>query len=168
GWAKAVHCAQPQQLDPLNEAADGSRPVKELGIRIGWDDEQVTIWMNRQLDATQAGLDSPIGVQGYRIDARAAGEARWHSLVRATGPVGVQGLALGNFDGELGVETHPVQLEAQKQGDFWLPTYFTAWTGPPLVTLDADLIRLAGGPDKTGLARVKGVPPDIALTYGKT
>ena len=168
GWAKAVHCGQPQQLDPLNETPDGSRPAKELGIRIGWDDEQVTIWMNRQLDQTQAGFDSPVGVQGYRIDARLSGEPGWHSLVRAAGPVGVQGVILGNFDGELGVETHPVQLEAQKQGDFWLPTYFTAWTGPPLVTLDADRLRLAGGPDQTGLARVTGIPPGIALTYGNT
>jgi hypothetical protein len=168
GWGKAVHCGQPQQLDPLNETPDGTRPLKDLGVRIGWDDEQVTIWMNRQLDATQAAFDSPIGVQGYRIDARLAGEANWHSLVDAAGPLSVGGVNLGNFDGELSVETHPVQLHAQKQGDFWLPMYFTAWTGPALVTLDSDRTRLAGGPDQTGLARVKGVPPGVALTYGKT
>jgi hypothetical protein len=34
GWAKAVHCAQPQQLHPNNEEADGSRPVSKLGIRL--------------------------------------------------------------------------------------------------------------------------------------
>jgi hypothetical protein len=168
GWAKAVHAAQPQQLDPLNETPDGSRPAKEVGIRLGWDDEQVTIWMNRQIDAAQAGFDSPIGVQGYRIDTRHPGGASWHSLVHAAGPLAVGGVALGNFDGELGVETHPVQLQALKQGDLWLATYFANWIGPPLVTLDADLTRLSGGPDKTGEARVKGVPPGIALTYGQT
>lgn len=168
GWAKAVHCAQPQQLDPLNETPDGSRPVKELGIRLGWDDEQVTIWMNRQIDANQAGLDSPLGVQGYRIDARIPGTSTWNSLVRAKGPVSVQSVALGTFDGELGVEIHPVQLQAQKQGDLWLSTYFANWIGPPLVTLDTDLTRLSGGPDMSGAARVKGVPPAIALTYGKS
>ena len=168
GWAKAVHCAQPRQLDPMSETPDGTRPVKELGIRLGWDDEQVTIWMNRQIDATQAGLDSPVGVQGYRIDARHPGGPTWFSLVHAAGPLSVQGVALGGFDGELGVETHPVQLQAQKQGDFWLATYFANWIGPPLVTLDTDLTLLTGGPDKTGVARVKGVPPGIALTYGKT
>ena len=168
GWAKAVHTAQPKQLDPLNETPDGTRPAKELGIRIGWDDEQVTIWMNRQIDATQAGFDSPIGVHGYRIDTRHPGDATWNSLVHAAGPLFVGGLSLGTFDGELGVEVHPVQLEAKKQGDLWLATYFSSWIGPPLVTLDNDLTRLSGGPDNAGDARVKGVPPGIDLTYGKT
>ena len=166
GWAKIVHGVQPQQLDPLNETPDGTRPSKELGIRLGWDDEQVTIWMNRQIDATQAGLDSPIGVQGYRVDARLTGTTPWNSLVRAAGPLSIGSLALGNFDGELSVETHPVQLAAQKQGTLWLPTYFANWIGPPLVTLDNDLTRLSGGPDNSGVARVKGVPPTVALTYG--
>ena len=168
GWAKIVHTAQPQQLDPLNETPDGTRPAKELGIRLGWDDEQVTIWMNRQLDSTQAPLDSPIGVQGYRIDVRHPAEATWHSLVHAAGPLNIGGLSLGPFDGELGVETHPVQLAAQKNGTLWLATYFANWIGPPLVTLDNDLTRLSGGPDNSGAARVKGVPPGIALTYGTT
>jgi hypothetical protein len=168
GWAKAVHTAQPRQLDPLKETPDGTRPAKELGIRIGWDDEQVTIWMNRQIDATQAGLDSPIGVHGYRIDTRHPGDPGWNSLVHAAGPLFVGGLSLGTFDGELSVEVHPVQLEAKKQGDLWLATYFCNWIGPPLVTLDNDLMRLSGGPDNTADARVKGVPPGIELTYGKT
>jgi hypothetical protein len=168
GWAKAVHVGQPQQLDHLNETADGTRPAKELGIRIGWDDEQVTIWMNRQLDITQAGFDTPIGIEGYRVDTRHPGDASWRSLVHAAGPLELGGLSLGNFDGELAVETHPVQLEAQKQGDFWLPTYFTNWIGPPLVTVDNTLSQLSGGPDLSGVAGVKGVPPGIALTYGHT
>jgi hypothetical protein len=63
GWAKAVHCYQVQRLDTLSETPDGTRPSKDLGVRIGWDDEQVTIWMNRQLDSTQD-FDSPLGVQG--------------------------------------------------------------------------------------------------------
>ncbi len=168
GWAKIVHAAQPRQLDPLNETPDGTRPVKELGIRLGWDDEQVTIWMNRQLDATQASFDSPIGVQGYRIDTRHPGETTWHSLVHAAGPLTVGSLTVGAFDGELGVETHPVQLDAQKQGTLWLATYFANWIGPPLVTLDNDLTRLSGGPDNSSVAGVKGVDPGIALTYGTT
>jgi hypothetical protein len=168
GFAKIVHTGQPQQLDPLNETPDGSRPVKELGIRIGWDDEQVTIWMNRQLDATQAGFDSPLGVQGYRVDARLTGTTSWNSLVLAAGPLSIGSLSLGTFNGELNVETHPVQLEAQKQGTFWLATYFANWIGPPLVALDNDLTVLSGGPDNSGVAGVKGVPPSVALRYGNT
>jgi hypothetical protein len=162
GFAKAVHCAQPQQLDPLNETPDGSRPTKELGIRIGWDDEQVTIWMNRQLNAL---TDSPIGVQGYRIDARISGTTTWNSLLRAAGPIGVQGVPLGNFSGELAIETHPVQFQAQTTGDFWLPLYFASWSGPSLCTLDSTRIELAGGQPPSNSGRVVGLPPTIALTY---
>jgi hypothetical protein len=166
GQAKTVHCAQPRQLDPLLETPDGTRPVKELGIRIGWDDEQVAIWMNRQMDPTQAVFDASIGVHGYRIDARLAGETVWHSLTHATGPLKLGNVDLGNFDGELSVQVHPVQLHAEHGGDFWLPTYFTAWSGPALGSLDVDQIRLAGGPDRSTLERVNGVAPDLALRYG--
>lgn len=166
GFAKAVHCAQPRQFDPLDEKPDGTRPVKELGIRIGWDDEQVTTWLNRQIDPASASLDAPMGVQGYRIDAREKGSTAWQSLVRASGPVQVNDIDLGVFVGELGVETHPVQLHAQATEAFWLPAYFTAWTGPSLVTLDAATILLAGGPDRRVRDRIVGTPPDIALHYG--
>ena len=171
GFAKVVHCAQPQQSDPFNETPDGSRPAKELGIRVGWDDEQVTVWLNRAVDV--AAIEAPLGVLGYRVDTRVhvdaahPGDARWHSLVRAQGPVGTDGVDLGTFDGELAVETHPVQMHAQKTGDYWLPTYFTAWNGSSLVGLDRIAFRLSGGPDLTGPPRVLGTPPDVALRYGK-
>jgi hypothetical protein len=167
GFAKAVHCAQPQQLDPLQEEPDGTRPVKELGIRLGWDDEQVTIWLNRQIDPASETLDAQMGVKGYRVDVRETGTLAWHSLTKASGPVQVGPVDLGTFDGELGVETHPVQLHGQKTGDYWLATYFTAWTGPSLVTLDTDTTRLSGAPVPTG-PRVTGSVPDIALRYGTT
>jgi hypothetical protein len=168
GWAKIVHCGQPQRMNPFTEDDDGSRPVTEMGIRLGWDDEQVTIWMNRQLDENQASLDCPIGVTGYRVDARLANAAEWHSLVAATGDVGIGNLDIGHFDGELGVETHPVQMDADIKGKFWLPTYFTAWTGRSLVSLDDVKYRLDGGPDVSNRPGVKGTPPKIQLTYGKT
>jgi hypothetical protein len=41
GWAKAVHCGQIQGFDPFEETNTNRRPVKEAGIRLGWDDEQV-------------------------------------------------------------------------------------------------------------------------------
>lgn len=167
GFAKIIHCAQPQQLNPLTERPDGTRPVRELGVRLGWDDEQVTIWLNRQIDPIAASLDAPMGVFGYRVDARLPGKPKWHSLCRAQGPVKVGAIDLGQFNGELGVETHPVQFEGQKTGDYWLPTYFTNWTGASLVTLDTDTILLAGGPDKKDPGRVQGIAPDLALRYGQ-
>jgi len=168
GFAKAVHTVQSKQLDPLQEQPDGTRPAKELGVRIGWDDEQVTIWLNRQIDPAAADLDAPMGVFGYRIDVREHAEAAWHSLNLATGPLRAGSFDGGTFSGELGVETHAVQLDGDKTGDFWLPTYFAAWTGPSLVGLDADQIRIANGPDKRDSGRVQPVQPDISLRYGKT
>lgn len=168
GWAKAVHCAQPQQLHPANESPDGTRPASELGIRIGWDDEQVTIWMNRQLDKTLPDLDCPLGVARYRIDARIKGSTEWHSLVHGAGEMGVGDLDLGPFDGDLGIEAHPVQLEAKRAGTHWLPTYFTAWKGPSLASLDPIQLFLDGGPDKRKDPGVKGARPSIKLEYGKS
>ena len=170
GFAKAVHCAQPEQFDPFNETPDGSRPAKEFGIRIGWDDEQVTTWLNRAVDV--AAIDAPLGVLGYRVDTRlhvdaAQPDETWHSLVRAEGPVGTDGVDLGTFSGELAVETHPVQMHAQSTGDYWLPTYFTVWNGSSLVGLDRVAFRLSGGRDLTGPPRVVATPPDIALRYGR-
>ena len=166
GFAKTVHCAQPQQLDPLNETPDGTRPVREMGVRLGWDDEQVTTWLNRQIDPAAAALDTPMGVLGYRVDGRAKGQIAWHSLCHARGPVSVQGVRLGTFDGDLGVEAHPVQLHGQTVGDYWLPTYLTNWIGSSMVTVDTTAILLAGGPDKTDVDRVQGADPDLALRYG--
>jgi len=140
GFAKTVHGGQPQQLDPLQEIADGTRPAKELGLRIGWDDEQVTIWCNRQIDPAAASLDAQMGVSGYRIDARTVGDPAWHSLCLARGSVKVGPVDLGIFDGELTVETHPVQLQAQSIGDYWLPTYFSR---PGTVPHWSGWIRLA-------------------------
>ena len=166
GWAKAVHCAQPQQLHPLVETPDGTRPVTEAGIRIGWDDEQMAIWMNRQFDS--ATFDSPLGVLGYRIDARLKGAATWHSLVHAGGPLKLPGVDLGKFDGELMVEIHPVQLDALIQGTYWLPSYYTSWFGPSLVPPEVIRLLLSGGGDFRNSDKVQGVDPDMACTYGQS
>ena len=49
GFAKILHCNQPVSADA---AVDDGRlvPATDAGVQIGWDDEQVTIWYNRQLD----------------------------------------------------------------------------------------------------------------------
>jgi hypothetical protein len=179
GFAKVVHCTQPRASNPLFEEDDGTRPVNELGIRLGWDDEQVTIWLDRQLndDPVIAALDAPLGVLGYRIDAR-DGDADphraldpahpWHGLSRAGGPVRVGALEVATFDGELAVETHPVQLEMQKTGTFWLPMYFASWAGPALVGVDILGHQLVGGADKTDPSRVQAIDPNFPLRYGRT
>lgn len=91
GFAKTVHCHQAPHRDPLVEEADGSYPLTDAGIQLGWDDLQLLNWYVRQLaiDASVSGpvkrLDAPIGVNGFVIDVRlqaAAGEepGNWESL----------------------------------------------------------------------------------------
>jgi hypothetical protein len=168
GFAKAVHATQPHFLDPLNETDDGTRPAKDIGMRLGWDDEQVTIWLNRQIDAAAAALDAPMGVFGYRIDAREQGATAWSSLCLAQGTVKVGAVTVGNFNGELGIETIATQPDGEKTGVYWLPSYYTHWTGPSLVAVDMLTRRLIGDPSFAGPYPVNGVDPAVQLRYGKT
>jgi hypothetical protein len=168
GFAKAVHATQPVFLDPLNERDDGSRPAKDVGIRLGWDDEQVSIWLNRQIDPAAAPLDAPMGVFGYRIDARVQGTATWSSLCRATSAVTVGNTSVGKFDGELAIETHPIQPDGDRVGVYWLPSYFTNWTGPSLVARDRLQRKLIGDPKADAPSPVIGVDPSVLLRYGTT
>jgi hypothetical protein len=174
GFAKAVHAAQPQFLDPLNETEDGTRPVKDAGVRLGWDDEQVPIWLNRQIEPGAAPLDAPMGVLGYRIDARkqrtdtTKPNDPWSSLCLARAMVKVGSDEVGPFNGELGIETIPTQPDGEKTGIYWLPSYYTNWTGPSLVAVDPLTRRLIGDPTFAGPYPVDGVHPDIDLRYGTT
>ena len=174
GWAKTVHCGQQQQLNPLVEKPDGTRPMKEMGIRLGWDDEQITTWINRQLDASQPEYDAPLGVSGYRVDVRLADTTgggttplNWNSLVRAVGDITVGGIHFPPNPVELSVAVHPVNHDAASAGTFWLPMYYTQWSGPALVMEDELRHKLAGIPDSPP-GTMKGIMPDTALTYGKT
>jgi hypothetical protein len=170
GFAKAAHCTQPRCADLLREIDDGSRPINDIGVRLGWDDEQVTVWLNRQVDSDPAviALDAPMGVFGYRVDARKAGDTAWNSLCQAKGPVTIGNIAVGMFSGELATETHPVQIEGTPPGVYWLPMYYANWIGPALVGLDIVGHQLAGGVDATDPSRVQSMRPAIDLCYGTT
>jgi hypothetical protein len=168
GFAKAVHAIQPRFLDPLNEKDDGTRPAKEIGIRLGWDDEQVTIWLNRQVDPGAAALDVPLGVAGYRVDARLEGGGAWSSLCQVTSAVKVGPTVVGNFAGEMNVEPMPSQPDGEILGDYWLPSYLTHWTGPSLVVVDVLSRQLMGDPNFAGPYPVTGVDPGVQLVYGNT
>lgn len=118
GWAKAVHCYQAEYMDPTQDSRDGRRPTRETGLLIGWDDEQMTMWMNRQMAQDVDGYDSPFGIMGYRIDVRKEGDRSWESLVKASGPLSVDSVDLGRFEGELHVEVHPTNSRGESTGDF--------------------------------------------------
>lgn len=184
GWAKVVHCRQPQRTAVVKEEdedekpaqageAAGTRPVKEIGIQIGWDDQQVTIWMDRQMDSSTDALQTGLGIRGYCVDARFAGEGddKWRSLVHAKGSYGVGNFRRDDFDQDSTVEVHPAaSIDKDKPPKFWMPMYFTTWTGPSLVGLDNDRMIVAGQkPDTdTNIPKLEGVtPPDLPLLYCK-
>jgi hypothetical protein len=167
GFAKIVHGRQPTRVDALNDEDVGERPPKDIGIRLAWDDEQTTIWLNRQVDIAAAPLDSPMGVHGYRVDVRAGGNGPWSSLCQAQGPVAVGSIVVGDFRGELDIQTLPTQLDGQKVGAYWLPMYYTQWSGGSLLGTDRLALRLAGVPPDSDRS-VIGVPPPVSLRYGQT
>jgi hypothetical protein len=154
GYAQVVHGSQPVSQNLLAEDPDGITPLTDIGIRLGWDDEQILIWQNRQLKADPtvpkiAGkpqrLDAPMGVFGYCIDARRHPDANWHSLVwvRSKGELKIDAVSLGRVRTELPVETHPQQLDGyQDTSVFWLPAYLAQWNGKSLVIPDEDAALL--------------------------
>jgi hypothetical protein len=187
GFAHIVHVRQPDSTESANETgASAVAPGSDSGIQIGWDDEQVSEWHNRQLAVLlgpvaggKAPLESPLGVLGYRIDVRepVPGEppgsnSGWSSLMTAAGgvPAGFEG-KLPPFAGELVVEPAPSAIFGA--AEYWLPLYFAQWQGNRLGLRDDTARLLAGGiaagitppPSPTNLAAT-GTPP--RLTYGTT
>ncbi len=160
GFAKIMHARQPDSLDAhIGDGKTATAAGSDAGIQIGWDDEQVLTWHNRQiaLSAAMSGggpqrLEAPLGVLGYRVDVRlpVAGESAaqrsigWYSLMQAsaTVPPGLQG-KIPAFAGELLIEPTPSSPKSLQS--FWLPLYFAQWRGMPLGTRDDAPHLLAGG-----------------------
>ena len=147
GWAKAVHCAQSQTMAIVGEYHSNARPPKDLGIRLGWDDEQVTIWADRQIDPSKAAFDNfPVGIHGYRVDVLDSHTSQWFSLSHAKGDFGIGDMqAIGQITSELGVELHPTtSMDVVEDRSYWMPMYFTNWTQNALVGMDEKRMKLLG------------------------
>ena len=170
GFARIVHAFQPVSSDLLQEEGNGEHPTQDVGIRLGWDDEQILIWYIRQLAADPAAgqrIDAPIGTFGYRIDVREQNEPPepWNSLneVRSraltiTNPVTQQVNEVGDdSDCELPYQVYPSQLDGDANKTFWLPMYFAAWAGKSMVLPDPDATALY----QHGDAKPR---PDIGVT----
>lgn len=150
GFAKIVHANQPANHYLLKENDNSNSPVKDIGIRLGWDDEQMLIWHNRQMrrkeETTELPVDAPLGVFGYRVDARKKGDAKWFSqnAVIAKDGITIQedNIVVGDADAaaplEPAVEIHPAAHGNSKEDGFWLPMYFTNWMGKPLSIPDKE------------------------------
>ncbi len=146
GFAKIVHATQPVSQNLLAEAPDGFAPLTDIGIRLGWDDEQILIWHSLVHVRSKAGLTLGAIDLGERRDQK--------------------------FDGELAVEVHPMQLDGdQAKGQFWLPAYLAQWNGKSLVIPDEDAAALYHTEEaNASLGRVYDPVglQNIPLRYGKT
>lgn len=169
GFAHIVHCAQKTTSDPtgMNLGTSGP-PIVDTGIQLGWDDEQILIWQNRQLaDPLVEQRNTPMGVMGFRVDVREHGAGPWSSLVGAEADLAVGPIGLGHFAGELTVEVKPVQLDNESDGDYWMPAWFTQWRGHSLVTADGVGLQLSGTSAANSTDTYEPVGADaVALRYG--
>ena len=173
GFAKIVHASQATTAAVVESTRSTSLPpVKDIGIRLGWDDEQVAIWMNRQLgvnayDPGEPPSGSPLGVASYRVDVFDDDAGQWQSLNHAQADLALAGIPVGAFDSELGVETLPVNLSNNPTGEFWLPSFFTTWGGGSLVVTDPTPFQLAGNMGPIGVPVYSAVGDDaVPLRYG--
>ncbi len=159
GFAKIVHCQQPPNRSLLEEENDGAHPTKDIGIRLGWDDEQILIWYMRQMMIDPMvgptdRLDAPLGVFGYIVDVRQTAEPEnpWESLnyVESKQVLTLSKdpnnpgdfISLGGFQGELPYQVYPMQLDGRKHLSYWLPMYFANWTGHSMVLPDPDALAI--------------------------
>ena len=168
GFAKIVHGSQPIAADLLETSGTGLPAAADYGLRLAWDDEQVTTWFNRQIDATQ--IDAPFGTAGYRVDVRAHGDTAWNSLCHVTGTLALGSMQLGSFDGELGVEALPAGLDPTTPATLWLPSYFAQWRGGSVVLPDPIAVQLHGSTVSTGGQTYTATPDAtvVPLLYGKS
>lgn len=160
GFAQVVHSNQPATIDTATLATDQIAPGTEAGIQIGWDDEQLTVWLNNQIDLLRDRVigstntpEAPLGVQGYRVDVRLKGTTNWHSLCVVNGSLPFNsttygGSAFTSISGnEFWVAPAPVRAGAADNASnpeaAWLPLYFAQWAGASLVLPDPVVQLLA-------------------------
>jgi len=170
GYAKIVHAFQPVSANLLAEEPDGIHVQRDAGIRLGWDDEQILIWQNRQLladpNTPKRQTDAPLGVFSYRVDVRekTAPESDWASLVglQAKDSLRLAGetIAEGGRPLETGVQVFPFKINADPQTTFWLPSFFTQWYGASLVLPDDRAAQL----DESGALANPGTYSDANIT----
>jgi hypothetical protein len=158
GFATIVHAEQPRSQNLLKEEHDGLLPQKDIGVRLGWEDEQILLWYLRQM-ANEAGkterTDAPLCVMGYNIDVRLQGNEDedanpWESLnmVKSKGEMSLPGnneeeiINLGEFVGELPYQVYPSKINTNTEANYWLPMYFANWSNGSIVIPDDNASRI--------------------------
>ena len=140
--ASAPAAASRQWLAEADAYSDGFAHVvhasrlRPAGLAIGWDDEQVLGWVQRQLDAACA-PDDPLalcGVAGYRLDVREPGgtDSEWQSLCCASAQLSL-GAWHSDFDGEWRIDVAALMAGSAEAPFVYLPRHFALWRGGSLV-----------------------------------
>jgi hypothetical protein len=175
GFAQIVHVYQPQANDAVLGESSISAPT-DIGVQIGWDDEQVLAWQNNQIQIMKARMSgpglkaqTPLGVQGYRVDVADVTSnpptPAWHSLVVASATL-PQGF--GKFDGELALEPTPVRPQPSPDGEAWLPRYFANWRGGSLAVREPVLPAMLTPASARQPVSLTPDPVGVLLSYGRT
>lgn len=151
GFATIVHANQPVSGNLLREQQDGFHPQKEVGIRLGWEDEQILIWYLRQMavdkNSTER-LDAPLGVMGYQVDVKksTAADNEWESLnaVKSNGNMQLENIEIGSYNGELPYQVYPTKIYdgTTDANNYWLPMYFANWNNTSIVLPDKTAARI--------------------------
>ncbi|MFM6440340.1 MAG: hypothetical protein ACKPGW_36535 [Microcystis panniformis] len=168
GFAKIIHCSQALYRDHLQETGNGSAPIREEGIQLAWDDEDILIAQNRQMgldpETMTVPAEAPMGVVGYRIDVRKKGEADWYSLSKVkTNKFLFAGIDFGAMSWESRTEVFPATVQDQ----FWIPSYFTRWKGGSLVVTDPDDMLLIMGRERANPLYYQSEDAnEVPLLYG--
>jgi hypothetical protein len=181
GFAKLVHSAQP--TNSASAVGDGElAPGSDLGIEIGWDDQQVAQWQNDQLGLLQArnsgmlatATQMPLGVQGYRVDVAhltpltPGGPFQtpvFESLCNITTTLPA---SLGTYTGDLCLEPVATQPNSGAGADAWLPRYFATWRGGSLCEPDPVPNALTNPKAPPLTKRRTAVGLTTLLSYGHT
>lgn len=149
GFATIVHASQPVSGNLLKEEQDGFHPQKEIGIRLGWEDEQILIWYLRQMavgESSTERIDAPLGVAGYHIDVKKSTESGWESLtaVKSNGMLQLETIEVGEYEGELPYQVYPVKIYdgLVDANNYWLPMYFANWNNASLVLPDKTAAKI--------------------------
>lgn len=181
GFAKIVHANQPVSSNLLAEEPDGMPPQQEMGIRLGWDDEQILIWYLRQLakDPSVNGgndrLDAPLGVMGYHIDVKEIGVGtpdHFHApesltAVKSKGDMFLEDINLGSYEGELPFQVYPIKALGGQEENYWLPMYFANWNDHSMVLPDktaSELYRNQEAIQKNSLKDSSGTDRKVAVS----
>jgi hypothetical protein len=171
GFAKIVHCFQPVSADAAIGDQNQLAAATDAGIQIGWDDEQVTIWHNRQLDgARSTSTDNlPLGVLGYRVDVRKGASGSFTPLCQVQATINFDPSIDGTQKMEAPIEPSPTRaLVAGGDPEPWLPRYFGQWRGTSLIAPDPVPYQLTAGNTPLPASIYSSlVPPDL-LRYGNT